>query len=96
MSEELDALEKDLRSLGFEKPNCYKCKHRQEVPGSAHSKCDSLAPEIGIAVMIGNVTIKGLGLNPVGVKGGWANWPLDFDPIWVNHCPFFIEKIKNI
>ena len=96
MSEGLDALVTDLRDLGFEKPNCYKCKYRQEIPWSAHSKCDSVSPEVGFGVLAGNVRIKSLELNPVGVKGGWANWPLDFDPVWVNHCPFFEQKIKNI
>ena len=23
---------------------------------------------------------------------GWANWPLDFDPIWVKKCGFFLSK----
>jgi len=29
-------------------------------------------------------------LNPHGVKNGWATWPLDFDPIWVEKCSFYI------
>jgi hypothetical protein len=24
----------------MDKPNCYECKHRGEVPGSAHSSCN--------------------------------------------------------
>jgi len=31
-------------------------------------------------------------LNEHGVKNGWAAWPLDFDPIWVQDCRFFTEK----
>jgi hypothetical protein len=31
-------------------------------------------------------------LDPHGVKKGWANWPLDFDPIWVQSCPFYKPK----
>jgi hypothetical protein len=25
-------------------------------------------------------------LSAHGVKRGWANWPFNFDPIWVEHC----------
>jgi len=25
--------------MAGEKPNCYKCKHRRDVPGDAHSRC---------------------------------------------------------
>lgn len=31
-------------------------------------------------------------LTPHGVKSGWANWPLDFDPVWVEYCPFYKKK----
>lgn len=32
-------------------------------------------------------------LNEHGVKNGWANWPIDFDPIWVDKCKLFKEII---
>jgi hypothetical protein len=31
-------------------------------------------------------------LNPHGVENGWAIWPLNFDPIWVDFCPFYSPK----
>ncbi len=31
-------------------------------------------------------------LNPHGVKNGWANWPFDFDPVWVEKCDVFVDK----
>lgn len=31
-------------------------------------------------------------LNDHGVRNGWATWPLDFDPIWVEDCVCFREK----
>jgi hypothetical protein len=31
-------------------------------------------------------------LNPNGISNGWANWPLDFDPVWVDSCKFYSEK----
>jgi hypothetical protein len=31
-------------------------------------------------------------INEHGIKNGWANWPLDFDPVWVEDCRFFLDK----
>ena len=31
-------------------------------------------------------------LNDHGVKNGWANWPLNFDPVWVEECLLYNEK----
>lgn len=31
-------------------------------------------------------------IDEYGKKQGWANWPLDFDPIWVKKCGFFLSK----
>jgi len=30
-------------------------------------------------------------INLHGAKNGWASWPVDFDPIWINDC-----KLKDI
>jgi hypothetical protein len=30
-------------------------------------------------------------INYHGVKNGWAFWPVDFDPIWINDC-----KLKDV
>ena len=44
---------------------------------------------------IGLVELKGsedeplILINPHGRKNGWANWPLDFDPVWVSECQFY-------
>ena len=76
---------------------CWKCKHRREVPGSCHSACfhqkvtsatswvDLLGDMMGILEKVRENPL-GIGLDPVGVKGGWASWPFDFDPIWVTQC----------
>lgn len=34
----------------------------------------------------------GIKLNPYGVRNGWANWPCNFDPIWVEQCNISEEK----
>ncbi len=60
------------------RPDCYKCKHRCEIAGDAHSSCDNLKAKV-----------KG---NKTGIKGGWFWWPLNFDPIWVDECDGFEKK----
>jgi len=75
---------------------CYTCKFRGEVPGSAHSKClfgiHALpADKAGKALSnsVKGITIGGevlLEIDPVGIEGGWATWPFNFDPVWVVQC----------
>lgn len=93
------------------KPNCYNCRWRGTVPGSAHSSCTVLRPggtetpesaklEILIAAQQVAITNKETGENLVkldehGVKMGWASWPIDFDPIWVESCAFETPKDKK-
>ena len=86
--------------------DCYKCKFRGSVPGSAHSSCNVIrqasdiekARELELLIAGGQVSLTDqddnpiVKLNPHGVKSGWAMWPLDFDPTWVDSCGFFKEK----
>lgn len=69
--------------------NCYNCKHRTKVPGSAHSSCNSVENQLDAAVFTMMGMNKYLTLNQHGVKNGWAFWPVDFDPCWVDHCNFY-------
>jgi len=62
----------------MEKPNCYKCKYRKEIPGDCHSKC----------VAIGS-TVTG---HNHGKQMGWFNWPWNFDPTWLLTCNGFTGK----
>jgi len=89
-------------------PDCYKCKHRGEVPGSAHSRCKH--PSTGVAhdnPMLGLFAIfasvgrvpainADTGLNikgdPHGIRNGWFNWPFNFDPTWLENCEGFEAK----
>jgi hypothetical protein len=85
-----------------EKNDCYKCPHRREVPGSAHSEC-ALGEPLTLQFILryaggqvptqhqdeqGNVLLK---FDPVGVRNGWCLWPFNFDPTWVE-CYLPIEK----
>lgn len=87
------------------KPDCYECRYRRQVPGDAHSSCHHPAfeaihnnPMLSILGMLASahresiqikstsITIKG---NPIGIKGGWFNHPLNFDPLWLDKCTGF-------
>ena len=95
----------------MKKPNCYECKFRTTIPGSAHSCCTVIketAKELGMEeskavslealISLGSAGIKSqsdqpaVKLNPHGVNNGWAAWPLDFDPTWVESCEFESPK----
>ena len=88
--------------------NCYNCKFRGTVPGSAHSSCKVVrtllgdAPEAKVLelemfLLLGKAKLTdgdedAVKLNPHGVKNGWASWPFDFDPVWVEECKLFLSK----
>lgn len=66
--------------------DCYSCKYRRNVPGSAHSSCTKITGNNAITAMAlvwSGRKVPGLSFNKHGVDSGWCNWPLDFDPIWV-------------
>ncbi len=78
--------------------NCYQCKHRRNISGSAHIACGLI--EGASALLIAAQMSTGFGLtiqkdgvdliefNPVGIRGGWCFWPVNFDPTWVTcHLP---------
>lgn len=53
---------------GYGQLDCYKCKHRREVPGNAHIACAKPC-----------VQVTG---DPHGIANGWFMYPLLFDPTW--------------
>lgn len=86
--------------------DCYKCKYRGTVPGSVHSSCSvirdtnkekSFELEMLLASGQYRLTLNDTNddvvkLNEHGVKNGWASWPIDFDPVWVESCLFYTEN----
>lgn len=60
---------------------CYKCVHRMDIPGNAHSRCNNHAAKV-----------KG---NPHGIRSGWFLWPLNFDPVWLESCDGFSDKEED-
>lgn len=79
------------------KPDCYKCKYRGNVPGDAHSCCtypgnktgmfDFFEPENRV-----NLVKLNIRANPHGVKNGWFFYPVNFDPVWLINCGGFTPK----
>jgi len=78
----------------MQKNDCYKCKHRKNVPGSAHIACGLFegidALQIAIKMAAGSVIqiqkegVDLIEFNPIGIRGGWCLWPVNFDPTWVS------------
>lgn len=60
------------------KPNCYECMYRREVPGSCHSFCMNRDAQV-----VGHEH---------GKKNGWFYWPSNFDPTWLTTCDGFKRK----
>ena len=81
------------------KPNCYECKWRVPIPGSAHSECthpvtketlpsDRLRLFVTLRAEMDVIAAEKLGIkaDPHGIKNGWFNWPWNFDPVWLEAC----------
>lgn len=88
-----------------EKPDCYNCKWRGEVVGSCHSSCNHPKCKIensftGLASALsgGKMPPVATGLkvkgNEHGIRSGWFNHPLNFDPTWLEECNGFKSKEK--
>lgn len=84
-------------------PNCYKCVHRHDIAGDAHSRC--VHPEVSgdneltslLNALFGARTkspINAVG-EPHGIANGWFMHPVNFDPAWLLSCDGFEEK-KNV
>ena len=91
-----------LKPNAMKKNDCYKCPYREQVPGSAHSKCKVLtngAIAFAFAMKVASGEFTGMDNNegqalkfdPHGVKNGWCFWPINFDPVWVE-CYLPIEN----
>ena len=87
------------------KNDCYTCPYREQVPGSAHSKCkvfNNQALAFAFSVGVASGEYAGihdkesneplLKFDPHGVKSGWCSWPVNFDPTWVD-CYLPIDRV---
>ena len=66
--------------------DCIICKYARSLPGDCHLSCVAPFTRQTIPVKI----------NPHGLANGWANWPLNFDPGWIDECTAFDERDPNV
>lgn len=59
------------------KPDCYKCVHRDGLPGDAHSRCNNHK-----AIVTGDKH---------GIEKGWFFHPINYDPVWLLTCNGYSE-----
>lgn len=78
--------------------DCYNCKYKGSVPGSAHSRCNYVTNETQALMLsldcFSLKPIEGMKFNQHGIANGWCIWPLNFDPTWVTKCSYFETKNK--
>lgn len=82
---------------------CYRCEHRKDTPGSAHSSCSNPRNTVQSNIETMILLIKGstrsspngveVTANPHGIQKGWFVYPLNFDPVWLESCDGFSEKV---
>ncbi len=74
-----------------------KCVH----PKTADSSADPLAEMMAIFAGVGRsgpsadmvmASSMGVTINHHGFRHGWANWPWNFDPIWIETCDCFEKR----
>lgn len=65
--------------------DCYNCQHSAPLAGDCHLECRLGLQQCLSGLPKEQVTIR-VSLNPHGVLNGWAMWPFNFDPIWVDKC----------
>lgn len=65
-----------------ESGECHSCIHRRSVPGDCHIACSKPDTQ-----MTGN---------PHGMRNGWFEYPLVFDPIWkARPCRNFTKEVST-
>lgn len=58
---------------------CFSCKFKEDIPGDTHVKC--IKPD---QFMQGHSH---------GIKRGWFNYPINFDPVWkLTKCNNYLSK----
>lgn len=57
--------------------DCYRCVHRRDLVGDAHSSCVNRHATVGA--------------DRVGIRCGWCFWPLNFDPVWIQECDSYSD-----
>lgn len=85
--------------------NCYNCQWMSRLPGTAHITCrNPLVVQIGGIAMLLLMTqmpqefrqALGFSANQHGFNNGWFDWPLLYDPVWMEgECKLFEGRNKK-
>lgn len=80
--------------------NCYQCIYRGNVPGDAHSCCRYPGADTDIFHFFSDENSKlrqklGIKIDRHGFMSGWAFWPVNFDPVWIDNCGGYREKERK-
>lgn len=70
---------------------CYTCKYRRDIPGDAHSSCAKFDVAEAYYVLRNRLSPQ---FAEHGINNGWAFWPMNFDPVWLEKCNFY-EKTED-
>jgi hypothetical protein len=68
------------------KIQCYACAYRRAVPGSVHIRCTYDWIKAGVSVPKGNSH---------GIQSGWYNFPLNYDPVWMDEECLFVTTVRD-
>ena len=84
---------------------CHDCAYSRSVPGSTHLQCTFNFVDVSILDQkspkesfkeFNNHLASIPKIDDYGAANGWANWPIDFDPIWLKDCgKFSTERDEN-
>ena len=105
--EKFDTLEDYVKHLEENKIGCFTCKYMGSLAGSCHKHCSHPSIEtikpimlLQIAQGVGStnpthLTVNGIPMqkwDSLGVEKGWAIFPVNFDPIWLQYCLMYDKK----
>jgi hypothetical protein len=69
----------------FNDQKCRTCVYRQTLSGTHHLGCSKSMLNPGVITAL-------VQINDHSFNNGWASWPFDFDPIWIDSCDSHLQK----
>lgn len=85
---------------------CIECPFKRNIPGDCHVACGHPVANGERQMMILMLVITGkfdtiekalgLQISPYGAASGWANFPVNFDPIWVTGSCSMLNSFNEI
>ena len=79
--------------------HCHTCQHHKPVPDTDNCACNHpwldskntamaqlMVQKMGECKMVNEGVEFFVKINQQGIDSGAANWPIDFDPVWLEEC----------